>query len=117
MLSVIGYQLSVISYLLTVICYQLCEIIRTNVLKTRKEMNTEEKSVWNKICCIFDKLKLLIMTAVLNIFKKSKKATSTVKTTEVRSALVRLVNRIDTTDGKSKVVKIGDKYFRVRELG
>ena len=57
------------------------------------------------------------MAAVLNIFKKSKKATSTVKTTEVRSALVRLVNRIDTTDGKSKVVKIGDKYFRVRELG
>jgi hypothetical protein len=73
--------------------------------------------LWNRICCIFDKLKLLIMTAVLNIFKKSKKATSTVKTSEVRSALVRLVNRIDTTDGKSKVVKIGDKYFRVRELG
>ena len=24
-------------------------------------MNTEEKSVWNKICCIFVELKLMIM--------------------------------------------------------
>jgi hypothetical protein len=62
----------------------------------------KEKSVW---------------TAVLKIFKKYKKSTSTVKNTEVRSALVRIVNRIDTTNGKSIVVKIGDKYFRVRELG
>lgn len=73
--------------------------------------------IWNHFYCIFDKLKILIMSTVLNIFKKSTKATTTVKTTEVRSALVRLINRIDTTDGKSKVVKIGEKYFRVRELG
>jgi hypothetical protein len=57
------------------------------------------------------------MTAITNLFKKSEKNNSIVKTTEVRSALVRLVNRIDTTDGKSRVVKIGNKYFRVRELG
>lgn len=57
------------------------------------------------------------MSAIINIFKKSDKETTTVKSAEVRSALVRVVNRIDTTDGKSKVVKIGEKYFRVRELG
>jgi hypothetical protein len=80
-------------------------------------MTTEEKYGLYNFFRKFDKLKVLIMTAVLKIFKKSEKDTSIVKTTEVRSALVRLVNRIDTTDGKSKVVKIGNKYFRVRELG
>lgn len=39
------------------------------------------------------------------------------KSIEVRMALLRIVNRLDTTDGKTKVIKIGDKYFRVRELG
>jgi hypothetical protein len=66
---------------------------------------------------LFLKNSYLIMTAFTDIFKMKKDTTSHVKTTEVRSALVRIVNRIDTTDGKSKVVKIGEKYFRVRELG
>ena len=39
------------------------------------------------------------------------------KSTEIRRALVRIVNSMDTTDGKSRVIKIGNKYFRVRELG
>lgn len=39
------------------------------------------------------------------------------KAAEVRRALVRIVNSLDTTDGKSRVIKIGNKYFRVRELG
>jgi hypothetical protein len=82
-------------------------------------MKTLTKKIfdWNKICIIFANLNKSIMTAITNLFKKSEKNNSIVKTTEVRSALVRLVNRIDTTDGKSRVVKIGNKYFRVRELG
>lgn len=39
------------------------------------------------------------------------------KSTEIRRALVRIVNSMDTSDGKSRVIKIGNKYFRVRELG
>ena len=57
------------------------------------------------------------MSSFFDIFRKNKKEESHPKTAEVRSALVRIVNSLDTTDGKSRVVKIGDKYFRVRELG
>ena len=39
------------------------------------------------------------------------------KSLTIRRILVRIVNSLDTTDGKTRVIKIGDKYFRVRELG
>lgn len=50
-------------------------------------------------------------------FNKSETVVAVARTMEIRSALVRVINRIDTTDGKVRVVKIGDKFFRVRELG
>lgn len=62
----------------------------------------------------------LIIMNVLNIvkFKKNSNHKSViVKSSTIRSALVRVINDLDTTNGKSKVVKIGDKYFRIRELG
>lgn len=40
-----------------------------------------------------------------------------VKTDKERTEMIRIVNRIDTTDGLTRVIKVGDKYFRVRELG
>lgn len=59
----------------------------------------------------------MIMSSFFDIFRRHKKDGSQLKTAEVRSALVRIVSNLDTTDGKSRVVKVGEKYFRVRELG
>jgi hypothetical protein len=57
------------------------------------------------------------MSSFFDIFRRNKKEESNPKTAEVRSALVHIVSNLDTTDGKSRVVKVGEKYFRVRELG
>ncbi|MFC4817230.1 MULTISPECIES: hypothetical protein [unclassified Flavobacterium] len=56
------------------------------------------------------------MSSFFDIFRRNKKEEHP-KTAEVRSALVHIVSNLDTTDGKSRVVKVGEKYFRVRELG
>jgi len=46
----------------------------------------------------------------------SRKKSST-KTPEVRSALVRMAHSISSRNSATQVVKIGEKYFRVKELG
>lgn len=73
--------------------------------------------IWNKICSIFIKLKLFTVSAIINLFKKSEKPKNMQKSAEIRSAIVRIVNKIDTTDGKVKLIKVDGRYFRVRELG
>ncbi len=39
------------------------------------------------------------------------------KTPEVRSALVRVAHSISSRNSTTQLVKIGDRYFRVKELG
>lgn len=58
-------------------------------------MSTEEKSVYNKICCIFVKLKLLVMSKNLNIGKR----TFSGNATPVSSALGRIL--ISSKDSKN----------------
>ncbi len=36
---------------------------------------------------------------------------------EVGSGLVRIAHKISSTSGQTQLIKIGEKYFRVRELG
>ncbi|WP_294250495.1 hypothetical protein [uncultured Chryseobacterium sp.] len=38
-------------------------------------------------------------------------------TPETESAFVRVAHKISSSNSKSQIVKIGDKFFRVKELG
>lgn len=42
---------------------------------------------------------------------------SKVNTPEVRSAIVRIAHKLSANNSKGQVVKIGDKYYRIKELG
>jgi hypothetical protein len=46
-----------------------------------------------------------------------KKTTVSVYTPERGITLVKISHKIKTLGGKKQVVKIGEKYFRVKELG
>ncbi len=52
-----------------------------------------------------------------NFYMKTKRKHNVKKSYKIRRALVSIMRVLDTTDGKSRVIKIGNKYFRVRELG
>lgn len=45
------------------------------------------------------------------------KKTASKLTPEQSSVLIRLAHKIDAFSSKSQVLKIGEKYFRVKELG
>lgn len=47
---------------------------------------------------------------------KSSKSNSH-RSPELSSGLVRIAHKISSTSGEAQLVKIGDRYFRVRELG
>lgn len=49
--------------------------------------------------------------------KEKSNIISKYRTAEVSSGLVRIAHKISSTSNRSQAVKIGDKYFRVRELG
>ncbi len=51
--------------------------------------------------------------------KSSKNVTaiSSIKSPELRSALVRVAHKLSSNNSNTQVVKIGDKYFRIKELG
>lgn len=50
-----------------------------------------------------------------NFNKTAKK--QTYRNPEVGSGLVRIAHKISSVTSKPQLVKIGDKYYRVRELG
>jgi hypothetical protein len=50
-------------------------------------------------------------------FYKAKADKATTHNPEIGSGLVRIAHKISATSGESQLVKIGEKYFRVRELG
>lgn len=39
------------------------------------------------------------------------------RTPEIGSGLVRIAHKISSVSSETQVIKIGEKYFRVRELG
>ena len=80
------------------------------------EKLTEKNSVWNKICCIFVKLKNIIMNKLRTIIIKTTKK-EVHRTPEIGSGLVRIAHKISSVSSQTQLVKIGEKYFRVRELG
>ncbi|WGH74440.1 hypothetical protein P8625_10010 [Tenacibaculum tangerinum] len=45
------------------------------------------------------------------------KKTLRVDSPEVGSAIVRIAHKLSASNSKGQVVKIGDKYFRMKELG
>ena len=52
--------------------------------------------------------------------KTSSKSTgklSSTKSPELRSALVRVAHKLSSNNSSSQVVKIGEKYYRIKELG
>jgi hypothetical protein len=54
-----------------------------------------------------------------NMIKSLKKPTATPKyrTAKMSSGLVRVAHKISSNINEPQIVKIGDKYFRVKELG
>lgn len=72
--------------------------------------------IWNKICCIFDKLKLKVMEKLKELKEKAPKQV-VYRSAEISSGLVRIAHKISSTSGQTQMIKIGEKYFRVRELG
>ena len=72
--------------------------------------------LWNKICIIFDRLKKRIMSKVKEITAKSTKK-EVYRNPEIGSGLVRIAHKISSVSSQTQLVKIGERYFRVRELG
>lgn len=72
--------------------------------------------LWNKICSIFDRLKKRIMSKVKEITVKATKK-EVYRDPEIGSGLVRIAHKISSVSSQTQLVKIGERYFRVRELG
>ena len=66
-----------------------------------------------EIICIFVRANTFTM---LKFIHKSGKASVT-SNPEIGSGLVRIAHKISAVSGESQLVKIGGRYFRVRELG
>lgn len=49
--------------------------------------------------------------------KNNHEESKTYRSPEMSSELVRISHKISSTTSKPQLIKIGDKYFRVRELG
>ncbi len=71
---------------------------------------------WNQIGVIFDLQKLLKMKLGRRQQAKQAKRTLT-RTPEIGSGLVRVSHKISSDRSSNQLVKIGEKYFKVRELG
>lgn len=71
---------------------------------------------WNKICIIFDLIKKRIMSIVKEITAKATKK-EVYRNPEIGSGLVRIAHKISSVSSQTQLVKIGERYFRVRELG
>lgn len=61
-------------------------------------------------------LKKYVMSKVKEITVKVAKK-EVYRTPEIGSGLVRIAHKISSVSSQSQLVKIGEKYFRVRELG
>lgn len=57
-----------------------------------------------------------ILKWLKRLFSKQPKQI-TYRSTEIGSELVRISHKITSTSSKPQLIKIGDKYFNVRELG
>jgi len=48
---------------------------------------------------------------------KGTKHTSMINTPEMGSALVRIAHKLSSSKSEGQIVKLGDKYYRIKELG
>lgn len=65
---------------------------------------------------IFDALKLIVMDK-LKVLKEKAPKHAAYRSAAISSGLVRIAHKISSTSGQTQMIKIGEKYFRVRELG
>jgi len=72
--------------------------------------------LWNKIYLIFDILNNYIMSKVKQIIVKAPQK-EVYRNPEIGSGLVRIAHKISSVSSETQLVKIGERYFRVRELG
>jgi hypothetical protein len=75
---------------------------------------TKKNFDWDKICIIFVNLNKSIMNKFRTI-KITKK--EVYRTPEIGSGLVQIAHKISSVSSQTQLVKIGERYFRVRELG
>ncbi|MBI6118367.1 hypothetical protein [Salegentibacter maritimus] len=77
------------------------------------------KLFWNKFWSIFDIMNWITKTLKRENNKSTSKRDSSAKyrSSEISSGLVRVSHLIKSNTNETQVVKIGDKYFKVRELG
>lgn len=81
----------------------------THEINTKTLLMNKIKLLWNKFCNIFG--------IMWNFKKKEIKTISKHRSSEISSGLVKVSHLIKSNSSKRQVVKIGDKYFKVRELG
>ena len=67
------------------------------------------KLFWNKFWSIFD--------IMIRFKKRENKKVKKHRSAEISSGLVRVSHLIKSNTNEIQVVKIGDRYFKVRELG
>lgn len=72
--------------------------------------------IWNKICTIFVNVNRVLMDKLNKTVEKPNKK-EVYRNPEIGSGLVRIAHKISSVSSHAQVVKIGEKYFRVRELG
>lgn len=66
------------------------------------------KLVWNKLITIFD---------IMNLFKTKKETPKKHRNPELSSGLVKVAHLIKSNTSETQIVKINNKYYKVRELG
>jgi hypothetical protein len=52
-----------------------------------------------------------------NVSSAREEGMKTMNNPEIGGKLVRLSHKLNSSSSKSQVIKVGDKYFRVKELG
>lgn len=72
--------------------------------------------IWDKIYHIFELIKKFVMNKVKILTIKTSKKEG-YRSPEIGSGLVRISHKISSVSSKTQLVKIGEKYFRVKELG
>lgn len=55
--------------------------------------------------------------SIIRLFSSKAEKALSHRSPEIGSGLVRIAHKISSATGESQLIKIGEKYFRVRELG
>jgi hypothetical protein len=108
--------LYLLDYELFVITQSMKNNTTTHIVINSSIDNRKNKIVLCKISSIFKQLKPWFMNKLKELDKKQPKQIVH-RSAEISSGLVRIAHKISSTSGESQLIKIGERYFRVRELG